>query len=316
MLFIVERFFASFSGLSGEGVLEEQLEGTTIENDCCTERAAAKERGIIMDKRRGFTLIELLVVIAIIALLMAILMPALERARNAAMAAICKSNLHQWGLIWMLYCDDNDGNFCGESDEVGWARGEWILPLRDQWETRSDVLKCPMAKGPHPDRASGTDEGGPFYTYRMGGGGSGDLREECSYGANCWIYQTDKPIQQRPAEWHWGTIDVTGVSKIPLFLDSMWRGGGPFYKGGDPYSNRIVPPDYNGQWQPYTWNGEMRHFCIDRHNGRINGVFLDWSVRTIGLKGLWKLKWHREFDTSGWPGTWPDWMKDFSDKSY
>ncbi len=269
-----------------------------------------------MRKRKGFTLIELLVVIAIIALLMAMLVPALEQARNQARAVICKANLRQWGQIWLLYCDDNDGAFCGVSPVVGWARGEWILPLRDQWDTRSDILKCPMARHPLPERDPGVvDQGGPFYTYRMGPGGFGDLQEECSYGANCWIFQTDADIQQRPAQWHWGTtIDVRGLNNIPVFLDSMWRGGGPFYQDGSITSNRISPPpDYNGQWEPHRFRGEMRHFCIDRHSGCINGVFMDWSVRKIGLKELWKLKWHRQFDTSGYPGVWPDWMRKFKD---
>jgi len=60
----------------------------------------------------------------------------------------------------------------------------------------------------------------------------------------------------------------------------------------------------------------MGSFCIDRHNGFVNGVFVDFSVRSIGLKELWELRWYR-----GWPddrraaGTpvWPDWMENFKD---
>jgi len=52
----------------------------------------------IMNKRRGFTLIELLVVIAIIAVLMAILMPALNRVREQGKRAVCLSNVKQLGL--------------------------------------------------------------------------------------------------------------------------------------------------------------------------------------------------------------------------
>jgi prepilin-type N-terminal cleavage/methylation domain-containing protein/prepilin-type processing-associated H-X9-DG protein len=64
-----------------------------------------------MQKRRGFTLIELLVVIAIIAILMAIMVPALQKAREQARFVICKANLHQYGLAGRMYLDDNDHRF-------------------------------------------------------------------------------------------------------------------------------------------------------------------------------------------------------------
>lgn len=61
-----------------------------------------------MDKQRGFTLIELLVVIAIIAVLMAILFPALNRAREQGRRAVCLSNLKQLTLAWIMYAGEND----------------------------------------------------------------------------------------------------------------------------------------------------------------------------------------------------------------
>ncbi len=61
-----------------------------------------------MRRKKAFTLIELLVVIAIIAILMAILMPALRRAKELGKRAVCLNNLRQLTLAWILYCDDND----------------------------------------------------------------------------------------------------------------------------------------------------------------------------------------------------------------
>ena len=64
-----------------------------------------------MQKRKGFTLIELLVVIAIIAILMAVLMPALQRVKKQARAIVCRKNLSQYGLAARMYLDDNEGSF-------------------------------------------------------------------------------------------------------------------------------------------------------------------------------------------------------------
>jgi len=79
------------------------------------------------------------------------------------------------------------------------------------------------------------------------------------------------------------------------------------------------PPTYDGQWWDEGTGGSMTRYCLNRHDGFVNGLFMDWSVRKLGLKELWKLKWHRLCETTGpWaaaggcqPGDWPIWMRRF-----
>jgi prepilin-type N-terminal cleavage/methylation domain-containing protein len=82
-----------------------------------------------MPKARGFTLIELLVVIAIIALLMAILMPALNRANKQAKMVVCQSNLRHWGAVFAMYTGDNDDYF-GEGWYEAGKEHQWMHTLR------------------------------------------------------------------------------------------------------------------------------------------------------------------------------------------
>ena len=60
---------------------------------------------------KRFTLIELLVVVAIIAMLAALLLPALSRARESGKRAVCMGNLRQWAFVAHNFADDNDGRF-------------------------------------------------------------------------------------------------------------------------------------------------------------------------------------------------------------
>ena len=113
-------------------------------------------------KDKAFTLIELLVVIAIIALLMAILLPILHRAREQGARAACLSNLRQLTLAWLLYAEDNDNKIVNGSTyfsrpgEPAWIGALWQVEgtekelsehLKDgvlyRYCEDVDIYKCP-----------------------------------------------------------------------------------------------------------------------------------------------------------------------------
>ena len=83
-----------------------------------------------MKKRSGFTLIELLVVIAIIAILMAILMPALNRVKEQARGVACMSNQKTLGMAYVMYTDENDSGMPGGMARFAPTNGipPWVMP--------------------------------------------------------------------------------------------------------------------------------------------------------------------------------------------
>ncbi len=57
----------------------------------------------------------------------------------------------------------------------------------------------------------------------------------------------------------------------------------------------------------WSFGGGMRRVCTNRHTGRVNILFMDWSIREVRLKELWRLKWHRAFVPT--EPQWPEWIE-------
>jgi len=267
-------------------------------------------------RRRGYTLIELLVVIAIVALLMAILSPSLAQARRRARAVACQVNLQQWSVVLSMYTNEHDGPFFEGTVPEGVedsARGRWMDALRWYYTDQPKIRCCPMAaKTQYELNSDGvavlTRGRGTFVAWGIfDGSGWTTNGDYGSYGLNRWVTNPLPGVKPRgrPTEYNWRTCEVQHAMRIPLFLDCHWVGGWP-----EEHSNE--PPEYDGDWEGKRVNN-IKRFCLNRHDGAINGLFLDWSTRKLGLKKLWKLKWHRKYDTNAEPPVWPDWMRNFKD---
>src|ERR671925_2083860 len=80
-------------------------------------------------RRRGFTLVELLVVVSIIALLIAILLPSLKKAREQSRQTVCLSNMRNMSTAVWMYTNENNDAFPLTRDRGGFQEGGWINML-------------------------------------------------------------------------------------------------------------------------------------------------------------------------------------------
>ena len=259
---------------------------------------------------RGFTLIELLVVIAVIAVLMAVLLPVLGRVRKQAKSVVCQSNLRQWGIAFSAYVGDHDGRMPGGT---GWRTRTtywppWFFPLQTYTTHYEDILLCPTATTPRYSSRTSVWAWSP-----LPDDSSRDthMRIVGSYGYNS--YNGWLAVQSYDR--------VGGHAGIPVVFDCSYS-----YAGPEHYHD---PPEYESHFVGSRWEfagGFTRMVgitgvCINRHSGGTNMLFRDWSVRKVGLKENWTLKWQPKFDTNGpWtiaggvqPDDWPEWMRRFKD---
>lgn len=184
---------------------------------------------------RAFTLIELLVVIAIIAILAAILLPALNRARSMAYRINCNSNLKQVALGILSYTGDYEG-------WMPMAEGELTGKLGDNAYAHWDVLHCPYASKVGLSPGSNKDSSWKSGAYTYG------VRYYTFGSAHSPYVKTDSAKDSIGNAKLWKS-----ASEYPVIADSI----------------KII----NGRkWESYRLDGERVHI---RHDLGANLVFLD-----------------------------------------
>jgi prepilin-type N-terminal cleavage/methylation domain-containing protein/prepilin-type processing-associated H-X9-DG protein len=304
------------------------MASTEIENAQSAQRRAQRKAGYSdrpTPNHRGFTLIELLVVISILVFLIALLLPALGRARNQSRAVVCQAKLRQWGIVFAAYTNDYDGRFYPWSPwpiRAGSNLGAWQWPyaLRRYYRDGNDLLLCPAAsRKPAGDASGTTDLAATWCSSVMLPPKDLSCWYFGSYGLNGWIGYLPSDPTGESSRGMWGGRLVPNGGNVPVLIDSL----SPFqhYSVGE---EEWTPPAYEGEPPADTKRvvySTMNYACLDRHSGGVNALFMDWSARKVGVKELWVLKWHKEYNTAGYwtkaggrtPEDWPPWMRRFKD---
>ncbi len=255
--------------------------------------------------RKAFTLIELLVVISIIALLIAILLPALSQARASGRLAQCLSNTRQLGTAIYTYAVDNKEELPKylQREDVVWTQtlvdyvggNEW----RQSGQTLIDgeVYLCPDSQVDGELLPSATNvQGDPDKAWVF----RGAVRARGSYTMNGYLFTTRYESQYPSIAWprtdnryynENGFPDILSnirlPSERPIFTDGNWIDGWP-----DEDDPRPPAGDFgNFTTANVGGHGMLGRFLTNFHGNKTNVSFMDGHGETIETRQLWDLKW-------------------------
>jgi prepilin-type N-terminal cleavage/methylation domain-containing protein len=231
-------------------------------------------------KNRAFTLIELLVVISIVAILMAILMPSLSRARKQAQFVRCKSNLKSYGVMAFLYTNDNDDKMPNAWTSFYSSRTYSQEPHRYcRWHNPDwDLVYHPEYAGPMWPYLKGKNihicpsffpiakEFGPVHPQHVQGV---PIRPNYNYSMNSWLSDKKLTSLKRHSElfffgeenlWITAPYNSYAFNDTAMCVYEVWDSFGTFHLA--------------------------RH--ADLEDGVVNAVFLDGQVQTVHRVDSWR----------------------------
>jgi len=281
----------------------------------CQQRDGSKTGQIKVDLQRAaaFTLIELLVVIAIIAILAAILLPALASAKLRALQAQCLNNTKQLTLAAQMYYDDLQTFIGPISNDPDASQGDWMGTMLSYYGNSINLILCPSAQANwNTTPAPGTDLNGTSSSAWYWGNSTPPYAG--SYGINKWLANSVLyPMSPVSFETNYFEMEsgITQPAMTPVFMDSAWINLWPL-EADSPARNLYDPLSSPGKCVVGN-NGGMTRVCINRHPqpagastsklplgntplpGSLVMSFYDNHVELVKLQNLWTYYW-----ANGW----------------